>query len=86
MAASNSPSKGRARASPGEGRRAPAGAAGVGQVDEALGDVDTDDLDPPPGQRKGVAARATADVEHPHPGVEAERVDEERDLLARCPW
>ena len=80
MAASNSPSNGRARASA-RTKVAPGGASARGQVDEALADVDADDLDAPRGQRVGVAAGPAADVEHPHARLEPERVDEEADLL-----
>ena len=36
---------------------------------------------PAPGQRERVTPRPAADVEHPHPRLERERVDEEVDLL-----
>src|SRR3546814_13435819 len=54
---------------------------GAGQVDEALADVDADDLHPPTGEGVGVATRAAPDVEDPHPGFEAQHVDEEAALL-----
>src|SRR4051812_6003528 len=39
------------------------------------------DLDATLGERERMSPRAAADVEHPHPRCEPERVDEERDLL-----
>src|SRR5690606_18414405 len=53
------------------------------QLDEPAADVDAHDLDPPLGQGPGVAARPAADVEHPHPRLEAQLVDEERHLVGR---
>ena len=41
---------------------------------------------PARGQRERVAPGSTPDVEHPHPRLEPERVDEEVDLLRACPW
>src|SRR3546814_18491349 len=54
---------------------------GAGQVDEALADVDADDLHPPTGEGVGVATRAAPAVEDPHPGLEAPHLDEAADLL-----
>jgi hypothetical protein len=39
------------------------------------------DPDAAPGEGVGVAPGPAADVEHPHPGLEAQRLDQELDLL-----
>ena len=76
------------------GRRAPRssgrealGRRGVpGERDEVGREVDADDVEAAPGQRERVTPRPAAHVEHPHPRLEPERVDEERRPPARCPW
>src|SRR5205823_6050830 len=55
-----------------------------GQGDEVLRQVDAHDVEATAGKGERVAPRAAADVEHPLPRLEPERVDEERDLLLRA--
>ena len=60
----------------------PVGGRGRGRGATNVGrEVDADDLDAPPRQRERVPPGPAADVEHPHPRLEPERVDEEVDLL-----
>src|SRR5680860_1113655 len=56
---------------------------GAGQRDEVRRQIEPGDRTASPGERKGVAARTAADVEHRRTGDEVQRVDEELDLLVR---
>src|SRR5579859_21278 len=51
------------------------------QPEEVDADVDADHVDAERGEAPHVASRPAADVEHPHPRLEAEHVPEKRELL-----
>ena len=73
----------RARRAPRRSRRGRRRPPLRGQTDELGAVVDADHLEAPPGQRERVTAGSAPDVEHPHPRLQPERVDEEVDLLLR---